>query len=138
MGTCNAWDPARVVPSAELHALIAVRWALRPLPARHPGEVATRHAFVDGGGEVGFVSAVSAPFCGDCDRARISAEGRLYTCLFASTGIDLRPALLAGGDVLAQAIASAWSRRDDRYSELRQSRRDHAPRRRVEMYLVGG
>ena len=137
VGTCNAWDPARVVPSAQLHALIHARWPLRALPPRHSGEVASRHAFADGRGEVGFVSAITEPFCGDCNRARVSADGRLYTCLFAAAGVDLRPALLAGGNVLARTIAAAWSRRDDRYSELRQSRRE-APRKRVEMYLVGG
>jgi cyclic pyranopterin phosphate synthase len=134
VGTCNGWDPARVVPSAELCAQIDARWPLRALGPNYPGEVAARHAFVDGQGEVGFVSSISAPFCGDCHRARVSAEGRLYTCLFAGEGHDLRP-WLAGPDLEAR-VAGLWRARADRYSELRAG--IAAPRKRVEMFLVGG
>ena len=136
VGTCNGWDLARVVPSAELRARIHARWPLRALDANYRGEVAERHAFVDGGGELGFVSSVTAPFCGDCHRARVSADGRLYTCLFAAEGLDLRPALAQGEQALAAQLAQAWSRRADRYSELRGS--STASRRHVEMFLVGG
>jgi len=136
VGTCNRWSPDRVVPSAELRRRIHARWPLRPLQAGYRGEVAERYAFADGGGEIGFVSAVSAPFCGDCHRARVSAEGRLYTCLFASQGHDLRPALAYGAEAVAAEVAGLWARRQDRYSELRG--RPGAPRRHIEMYLIGG
>ncbi|MDQ3494610.1 MAG: GTP 3',8-cyclase MoaA [Pseudomonadota bacterium] len=136
VGTCNGWDAARVVPSAELRERIHARWPLRPLQCNYRGEVAVRHAFVDGRGEIGFVSSVSAPFCGDCHRARVSADGTLYTCLFAGAGTPLRPLLAQGEAVLAEHVAGLWSRRGDRYSELRGSA--HAPRKHVEMFLVGG
>jgi len=136
VGTCNGWDRARVVPSAELRDRIHAQWPLRALDPNYRGEVAARYAFTDGGGEIGFVSSVSAPFCGDCHRARVSADGRLYTCLFAADGHDLRAALARGEHAAADAIAGVWSRRVDRYSELRG--RTGAPKRHVEMYLVGG
>jgi cyclic pyranopterin phosphate synthase len=137
VGTCNGWDRARVVPSAELRDRLHARWPLRPLEPGYRGEVATRYAFVDGAGEVGFVSSVSAPFCGDCHRARASADGKLYTCLFAGEGHDLRVALAAGEDALMARVADIWNGRGDRYSELRGAAAMPA-RKRVEMYLVGG
>jgi GTP 3',8-cyclase len=136
VGTCNGWRRERVVPSSELRDRIHARWPLRPLDAQYRGEVASRYAFEDGGGEVGFVSSVSEPFCGDCHRARVSAEGRLYTCLFAGEGQDLRQWLEHGESALAEQLAVRWSRRADRYSELRGSAK--APRKHVEMFLVGG
>lgn len=136
VGTCNDWSRERVVPSAELRDRIAARWPLRPLEANYRGEVASRYAFEDGQGEVGFVSSVSEPFCGDCHRARVSADGRLYTCLFAGDGQDLRPALSQGVDALRDRVASVWTRRGDRYSEMRGDAR--ASRRHVEMFLIGG
>lgn len=136
VGTCNGWDMARVVPSAELRDRIAARWPLRALDAQYRGEVAERHAYVDGAGEVGFVSSVTAPFCGDCHRARVAADGALYTCLFAGRGHDLRAAVAGGEAAVAEAVAGIWTKRADRYSELRGSPR--APRRHVEMYLIGG
>ena len=135
VGTCNGWSRDRVVPSAALRDRLHARWPLRPLDPGYRGEVATRHAYLDGAGEVGFVSSVSAPFCGDCHRARVSADGRLYTCLFAGDGHDLRAALSRGEDALAERVAVLWSRRGDRYSEERGA---SAPRRHVEMFLVGG
>lgn len=136
VGTCNGWVRERVVPSAELRDRIAGRWPLRPLGANYRGEVASRYAFTDGAGEVGFVSSVSEPFCGDCHRARVSADGRLYTCLFASDGHDLRPALAQGDAALREHVAALWMRRRDRYSEVRGAM--SASRRHVEMFLVGG
>ena len=136
VGTCNGWRRERVVPSAELRDRIHARWPLRPLDPHYRGEVASRYAFADGNGEIGFVSSVSEPFCGDCHRARVSADGALYTCLFASEGRNLRPLLAQGEGVLSEHVAQLWSRRGDRYSELRA---DAAPsRRKVEMFLVGG
>ncbi|WP_206861096.1 GTP 3',8-cyclase MoaA [Lysobacter changpingensis] len=136
VGTCNDWSRERVVPSAELRDRIAARWPLRALEANYRGEVASRYAFEDGQGEVGFVSSVSEPFCGDCHRARVSADGRLYTCLFAGDGQDLRPALSQGVDALRDRVANVWTRRGDRYSEMRGGA--GASRRHVEMFLIGG
>ncbi len=136
VGTCNGWSRDRVVPSAELRDRLHARWPLRPLDPNYRGEVASRYAYADGGGEVGFVSSISEPFCGDCHRARVSADGTLYTCLFASGGHDLRPLLAQGDAALASAVTALWARRADRYSEQRS---EAAPlRRHVEMYLVGG
>ncbi|MBZ4038687.1 GTP 3',8-cyclase MoaA [Novilysobacter selenitireducens] len=136
VGTCNGWRRERVVPSAELRDSIHARWPLRPLQPHYRGEVAERYAFVDGVGEVGFVSSVTAPFCGDCHRARVSADGTLYTCLFAAGGQPLRPLLAAGDTAVAGHVADIWHRRADRYSEERGS--PAASRRHVEMFLVGG
>jgi cyclic pyranopterin phosphate synthase len=136
VGNCNGWRRDGVVPSAELRDRIHQCWPLQPLGAQYRGEVASRYAFVDGGGEIGFVSSVSEPFCGDCHRARISADGNLYTCLFASEGHPLRPLIAQGEAALAEHITARWSQRMDRYSELRAVA---APRRKkVEMFLVGG
>ncbi|MEO8161792.1 MAG: GTP 3',8-cyclase MoaA [Arenimonas sp.] len=137
VGTCNGWQPARVLPSRELVERIAARWPLRPLSPAYRGEVAARHAFADGAGELGFVSSVSAPFCGDCHRARLSVDGRLFTCLFAAEGTDLRPALAAGEEALAERIAQVWTQRADRYSELRGEAAKPDPRR-IEMFYIGG
>lgn len=136
VGTCNGWRAEGVVPSRELRDAIAARWPLHALSPSYRGEVAARHAFADGQGEVGFVSSVSEPFCGNCHRARLSADGQLFSCLFASRGSDLRPALAGGEDVLAERIAALWGARDDRYSELRNtSARDP---KKIEMFYIGG
>ncbi len=139
VGTCNEWREDLVVPSAELRERIAARWPLRALAANYGGEVAQRWEFVDGAGEIGFISSVSEPFCGDCTRARLSADGRLYTCLFASSGHDLLGPMRAGAsdNELAALIAAVWSSRDDRYSEIR-GQANPAPRKHVEMYEIGG
>ena len=136
VGTCNGWSRERVVASAELRDRLHARWPLRALDPNYTGEVAQRYAYADGGGEVGFVSSVTAPFCGDCHRARVSADGQLYTCLFAGQGQDLRPALAEGEAALAAKVRALWQARADRYSEIR-SQAD-ASRKHVEMYLVGG
>lgn len=141
VGTCNGWSRERVVPSREVRDLIHGRWPLQPLDPNYRGEVASRHAYADGAGEVGFVSSVSAPFCGDCHRARVSADGQLYTCLFADGGHALRPLLSLGEDALARHVAGLWQQRTDRYSETRHIETGSeagASRRHVEMYLVGG
>lgn len=140
VGTLNGWQRDRVVPSAELIARIAARWPLSPLGRVHSHDVAERYVFDDGGGEVGFISSVTAPFCGDCTRARLSADGKLYTCLFAADGFDLRALLRDGSDdaAIAAAIAACWSRRDDRYSEQRARRRRAGNEEKVEMFAIGG
>jgi cyclic pyranopterin phosphate synthase len=139
VGTCNDWQRELVVPSAELRERIGTRWPLIPLEANYGGEVAQRYAFADGAGEIGFISSVTEPFCGDCSRARLSADGRLYTCLFAQSGHDLRGPLRAGAsdEELAGIVRAVWTSRDDRYSEARSELRN-AGRRRVEMYEIGG
>ena len=136
VGTCNGWSRDRVVPSPEVRDRIAARWPLRALDPNYRGEVASRYAYADGAGELGFVSSVSAPFCGDCHRARVSADGQLYTCLFAARGHDLRPALEQGEEALVERVAGLWAQRVDRYSEVRSQAR--ASRKHVEMFLVGG
>jgi cyclic pyranopterin phosphate synthase len=136
VGNCNGWKATDVVSSAELHHRINSKWPLRPVSPTYRGEVATRYGFVDGGGEVGFVSSVSEPFCGDCHRARLAADGQLYTCLFASRGHDLRESIEAGEGAVRERVAAVWGAREDRYSELRAA--PHAGRRKIEMYFIGG
>jgi len=140
VGTRNRWDRSRVVPSRELHAAIHARWPLRPVAAGYRGEVAERYAFVDGQGEIGFISSVTQPFCGACSRARLSSEGVLYTCLFATHGLDLKTQLRAGADeaTLRELIRGAWLGRSDRYSELRAALHASGVERKIEMYYIGG
>ncbi len=139
VGNRNEWQREQVVPSKELLQLVNQRWPLRPLEREFVGEVAERHAYADGQGEVGFISSVSQPFCGDCSRARLSSDGVLYTCLFATHGLDLRAPLRAGAtdEELLEVIRQCWLQRDDRYSELR-GRVDLHGASRVEMNHVGG
>jgi len=139
VGTLNGWRPEDVVPSKALRDLIHARWPLEPLDRNYRGEVATRYRFVDGQGEIGFISSVSEPFCGDCHRARLSADGKLYTCLFAARGTDLREPLRAGASdaELIGLLQNVWRARADRYSELRAELRNRE-RERVEMYRMGG
>jgi len=138
VGTINHWSAADTVPSAELLAVISDIWPLRPVASNYHGEVASRYAFADGGGEIGFISSVSEPFCGSCTRARLSSDGKLFTCLFASAGTDLKAPLRtgAGDDELREIIAGVWRQREDRYSELRA--RQEAGADKVEMYYIGG
>jgi GTP 3',8-cyclase len=142
VGATNGWRMDEVLPSAAVRARLAAAFALEPLPPTAPGETAERWRYADGGGEVGFISSVTQAFCRDCNRARLSTEGKLFLCLFASRGHDLR-ALLRGGATDAQiaaAIGLVWSERDDRYSELRgalQATPGHGERK-VEMHYIGG
>ena len=141
VGNRNHWEPGDVVPSAELLARVRERWAVTAAPGRYRGEVAERYVYDDGAGEIGFVSSISAPFCGDCNRARLSSEGVLYGCLFANQGLDLRTPLRAGATdaELLDLMRRAWSQRADRYSELRNDlRTGEAPLRKVEMHYIGG
>jgi len=140
VGTRNHWNQALVVPSRELAATIAARWPLEPRDRDYRGEVAERHVFADGSGEVGFISSVSQPFCGDCSRARISSDGSFYTCLFATQGMDLRAPLRAGAtdEELYELVRGVWTGRRDRYSELRASLRDAPGLHKVEMNYIGG
>jgi cyclic pyranopterin phosphate synthase len=138
VGATNGWRLDDVVPAAEIVRTIDAELPLEPAEPSYRGEVARRWRYRDGSGEIGVIASVTQPFCGDCTRARISAEGRLYTCLFATKGHDLR-ALLRGGsgdEPLAEAIGRLWSRRADRYSEVRSERTSELPR--VEMSYIGG
>jgi cyclic pyranopterin phosphate synthase len=139
VGTTNGWRLDDVVPAAEIVAAIDAEMPLQAAPPRYRGEVATRWRYRDGDGEVGVIASVSAPFCGDCTRARISAEGQFYTCLFTGVGHDLRAIVRdpAADDLtLREAIAAVWRVRDDRYSELRTEATSSLPR--VEMFAMGG
>jgi cyclic pyranopterin phosphate synthase len=138
VGHTNGWRLDEVVPAAEIVRLLDEAFGVEPVDPAYRGEVARRWRYVDGRGEVGVIASVTQPFCGDCTRARLSAEGRLYTCLFAVRGHDVR-ALLRGGasdEDLAESLRALWSRRRDRYSELRSEQTVDLPK--VEMSYIGG
>jgi cyclic pyranopterin phosphate synthase len=138
VGHTNGWRLDDVVPADEIVARIDAEMPIEPLGSQYRGEVANRWRYRDGAGEVGLIASVSQPFCGDCTRARLSAEGKLYTCLFSADGHDLRA--IVRGDAtdadLQEAIARVWRVRSDRYSELRTAATADLPR--VEMYAIGG
>jgi cyclic pyranopterin phosphate synthase len=138
VGTTNGWRLDDVVPAAEIVERIDAVFPLEPVDPAYRGEVADRYRYVDGQGEIGVITSVSKPFCGTCTRARISAEGKLYTCLFAVRGTDVRALLRSGAsdEELTDAIAGVWARRADRYSEIRTDRTAELPR--VEMSYIGG
>ncbi len=141
VGEGHGWRMAEVVPSSEVLELIGRSWPLRRLDADHPGGVAERFAYLDGAGEIGVISSVSAPFCASCSRLRLATDGRLYTCLFARQGHDLRSLLRAGAsrDQLMAELRRVWSGRVDRYSELRSGlSEDSSALPKVEMSYLGG
>jgi GTP 3',8-cyclase len=141
VGNRNQWRPEMVLPSRELAARIQARWPMQPVSENYHGEVAKRWRFDDGQGELGFISSVSQPFCGACSRARLSSEGKFFTCLFATQGLDVRTALRAGASdaELLALIRGAWLNRSDRYSEVREEARRTAPAgKKIEMYYIGG
>jgi cyclic pyranopterin phosphate synthase len=138
VGATNGWQLEDVIPASEIIRRIHADLPLEPIAPNYPGEVARRYRYADGGGEIGVITSVTQPFCGDCSRARLSAEGRLYTCLFAADGFDLR-ALLRGeaSDAeIAAKIRGIWSARTDRYSEIRTEETTRRPK--VEMSHIGG
>lgn len=141
VGNRNGWRIEQVVPSRELLAMVQERWPVRPLDRNYLGEVARRYEFVDGQGEIGFISSVTEAFCGSCSRARLSADGVLYTCLFATQGTDLREPIRNGADddELGDILSRIWLQRADRYSELRRPDvAEHHALSKVEMYRIGG
>jgi GTP 3',8-cyclase len=141
VGNRNQWRPELVVPSRELAARIHARWPMTPISQNYEGEVAQRWRFDDGAGEIGFISSVSQPFCGACSRARLSSEGKFYTCLFATHGLDLRAPLRAGSSdaEILQLIRGVWKDRTDRYSEMREELRRTSPEtKKIEMNYIGG
>jgi cyclic pyranopterin phosphate synthase len=141
VGNINHWRESDTVPSAEMRARIGERWPLRAVRSNYDGEVATRYLYEDGAGEIGFISSVTEPFCGSCHRARLSSDGQLFTCLFATAGTDLRQPLRDGAsdEELFKIVHRVWSRRTDRYSEFRASMHEQSQEvRKMEMYYIGG
>jgi GTP 3',8-cyclase len=138
VGTTNGWRMDDVISAAEIARRIDAELPLEPLEPNYRGEVASRYRYRDGGGEIGLISSVTQPFCAACTRARLSSEGKLYTCLFAADGADLR-ALVRGGksdEEIAAVVREVWTAREDRYSELRTA--ETALSRKVEMSHIGG
>jgi cyclic pyranopterin phosphate synthase len=138
VGTCNHWQLDQVVPSAEWVRRINERWPIEPVTDGRPSETARRYRYRDGQGEIGFISSISEPFCGGCTRARLTADGMFYTCLFASRGTNLMPLVRHSertGD-LSERIRAVWEQRGDRYSEIRGEQMP--AREKVEMYRIGG
>jgi cyclic pyranopterin phosphate synthase len=138
VGHSNGWRLDDVVPAAEIVGAIGAAFEIEPIAPAYPGEVARRYRYLDGSGEFGVISSVTQPFCGACTRARLSAEGKLYTCLFAVRGHDLRAVIRGGAsnDELAAAVEAVWGSRSDRYSELRSAATTDLPK--VEMSYIGG
>ena len=138
VGHSNGWRLADVVTARQIRDLIHAELPLEPLQPNYHGEVAERYRYADGSGEIGIIASVSQPFCGACSRARLSADGKMFTCLFAFQGTDLRSLLRAGAsdEDLSAAIAAVWKKRTDRYSELRSSNTEGLPK--VEMSYIGG
>jgi cyclic pyranopterin phosphate synthase len=138
VGHSNGWRLDDVVSADEILSIVASEFPLEPMPPSKPGEVAERYRYTDGGGEIGVIASVSRPFCESCDRARLSADGQLYTCLFATRGHDLRGIVRAGAsdEDLETTLRSIWEGRDDRYSEVRSAETVELPK--VEMSYIGG
>jgi cyclic pyranopterin phosphate synthase len=138
VGATNGWRPSEVVSAQEIRERLREHFALEPLEASYDGEVAERFRYADGSGEFGIIASVTKPFCGSCTRARLSAEGKLYTCLFATEGTDVRALLRSGASdsEIEQRIQEVWERRDDRYSEVRAVQRPRLPK--IEMSYIGG
>jgi cyclic pyranopterin phosphate synthase len=138
VGATNGWRMDDVVPASEIVARIGEELPLVEADPNYRGEVAERWAYADGSGEVGVIASVTQAFCRDCTRARLSTEGRLFTCLFANEGFDLREVIRGGGDdeALKRAVAAIWRQRDDRYSEIRTGNTTGRPK--VEMSYIGG
>ena len=138
VGHSNGWRLDEVVPASELLEMIRKVWPIEPAVASYRGEVADRWRFIDGGGEFGIIASVTEPFCRDCTRARISADGKIYTCLFAVEGHDARAILRSGSSdaELAAFVEAIWARRADRYSELRSEATTALPK--IEMFAMGG
>jgi cyclic pyranopterin phosphate synthase len=143
VGTLNRWSPEGVVSASEIVARIAAELPLEAVPRSNPSDPASRYRYLDGSGEVGVIASITQPFCGDCSRARLTSEGRLLTCLFAESGLDLKVMMRGGAsdEELLEAIRRQWQGRGDRYSEQRAELmalgRGEQPRR-VEMFRVGG
>ena len=138
VGHSNGWRLDDVVPASEILAMISAEFPLEPMAPTERGEVARRYRYTDGAGEIGLIASVTQPFCGDCVRARISADGKLFTCLFAVAGHDLRSLVRsdASDEEIEARLRRVWNLRDDRYSELRSAETVGLPK--VEMSYIGG
>jgi cyclic pyranopterin phosphate synthase len=138
VGSSNGWEMGHVVPAEEILATINEAWALDPVEPNYIGEVVNRWRYRDGGGEIGVIASVTNPFCGECTRLRLSADGSIYTCLFAHAGTDLRGALRSGAadDELVGIVSGVWEARTDQYSEERSGVSIGLPK--VEMSFIGG
>jgi cyclic pyranopterin phosphate synthase len=139
VGTLNGWRMDHVVPAREIVERVHAAFPLEPVRRNYDSETALRFRYLDGAGEIGVIASVTRPFCGDCSRMRLSPEGQMYTCLFASEGVDLKTPLRAGAtdDELGAIVADTWRKRDDRYSELRGAGGLISPEK-IQMYYIGG
>lgn len=141
VGNVNHWEREQVVSSAELIGHISNEWKLEPVAKDYAGEVADRYRYVDGAGEIGFVSSISQPFCRPCNRSRLSADGKLFTCLFATEGTDFRTLVRSGAsdDEIHDALCAVWSDRSDQYSQLRWGgNTKKESKQKIEMFYIGG
>jgi len=140
VGTLNQWRMDKVVSAKTILDTIDQRFPAKAMAKNYPGEVANRFQYEDGAGEFGIIASVTNPFCGDCTRVRLSADGKIYTCLFSSDGLDVRPALRSqiSDDSLLEILRKCWVKRSDRYSESRSEPSDEKTIKRVEMYHIGG
>ena len=141
VGNVNHWERDQVVPSAELVDLISGHWKIEPVAKRYAGEVADRYRYADGAGEMGFVSSISQPFCRPCNRSRLSADGKLFTCLFATDGTDFRPLVRNGAtdDEIYDKLRAVWEQRSDQYSQLRWGGKTKKETdQKIEMFYIGG
>jgi cyclic pyranopterin phosphate synthase len=138
VGSSNQWRSDRVVPGSKWLQLIHDRWPLKPLTSHYPGETARRYLFEDGAGEIGLINSITEPFCGQCSRGRVSADGMFYTCLFSGQGVNLRPLLSSACDPrnLTERIRGSWSGRQNRYSQVRGE--PDGTEAKIEMYRLGG
>jgi cyclic pyranopterin phosphate synthase len=138
VGFKHRFDASLLVPSCETLAALSEHWSLRPADPHYRGEVARRYVYEDGQGEVGFISSMTQPFCSDCTRLRLTADGKLFGCLFAARGLDIKPYLKSVRDQagLREAMIAFWRGREDRYSELRGA--VTPAKKKVEMYRMGG
>ena len=140
VGNINDWQQQETIPNSEIIELISNKWSLSPIKQNYKGEVASRFIFDDIGTEIGFISSMTNPFCGSCTRARLSSDGKLYNCLFASKGMDIKSLIRSEIDdnTIEEKIISIWQSRDDRYSELRYLNQNNKEKEKVEMYYIGG
>ena len=140
VGNINDWQQQETIPNSEIIELISNKWSLSPIKQNYKGEVASRFIFDDIGTEIGFISSMTNPFCGSCTRARLSSDGKLYNCLFASKGMDIKSLIRSEIDdnTIEEKIISIWRSRDDRYSELRYLNQNNKEKEKVEMYYIGG
>jgi len=140
VGNINDWQQQETIPNSEIIELISNKWSLSPIKQNYEGEVASRFIFDDIGTEIGFISSMTNPFCGSCTRARLSSDGKLYNCLFASKGMDIKSLIRSEIDdnTIEEKIISIWQSRDDRYSELRYLNQNNKEKEKVEMHYIGG